>query len=39
MNDILKDIMNERFTWREYWLFGVLAPAALVLLAVIASAL
>lgn len=38
MNDILKDIMSEKFTWREIWLFGVIAPAGLVLLAVIASA-
>lgn len=38
MNDIIKDIMSENFTWREFWKYGVFAPALFILLVVIASA-
>ena len=39
MNDIIKDLMNEDYTMRDVVLYGIVAPAALVLVCVLASVL
>lgn len=37
MNDIIKDYMQERFSWQEWWKYGVLAPVILIILCLIAG--
>lgn len=39
MNDIIKDLMSEDYTMRDVVLYGIVAPAALVLVCVLLSVL
>lgn len=37
MNDIIKDLKEENFTKKEWLLYGVVMPIALVLIAILCS--
>ena len=39
MNDIIKDYMKESFTLREWLVYGVIAPAALIIICLLAGAI
>ena len=39
MNDIIKDILSEKFTRRQYVVYGIVAPLVLVLLCGLAGSL
>lgn len=39
MNDIIKDFKDEKFTMRDFVLYGIIAPAALIMVCVLASIL
>ena len=39
MNDIIKDLLSENFTRRQYVVYGIVAPLVLVLLCGLAGSL
>lgn len=39
MNDIIKDLLSEKFTRRQYVVYGIVAPLVLVLLCGLAGSL